>query len=296
LDLNKLHTFLRVADRSSVTAAARELGRTRSAVSQSVGALEQSLGVRLFHRVGRRLILTTAGERLRDGVRASENQLRGALEEVLDVGGEVRGVVRIGVFLGFPRLRLADLVARFAKEHRQVSLRIVFAPEADLNRRLLRGRLDLTVSFRPPGEAMSRLHSIELFEEELVLVSGHKYLDAGFDPGALMQTPVVDYYQSDPLIGRWLRHHCPDRQPEVRVAVWAATTDLVVELIVNHVGVGVVPRYLVEPLVKRKRLRILGTTHSALTDTIWLNELHDPYRDSAQRRFRAAVLEEFGAR
>ena len=48
LDLNKLHTFLTVADTGGITAAGDRLGRTRSAVSQSVTALEGSLGLRLF--------------------------------------------------------------------------------------------------------------------------------------------------------------------------------------------------------------------------------------------------------
>ena len=295
IDLNKLTTFLAVAERSSVTQAAGELGRTRSAVSQSVSALEQTLGQPLFHRIGKRLVLTPAGERLRDSVRDSRLALQAALEEIVDSGGEVRGTVRVGIFLGFPRQRLAAVLTRYGAANPRASVRIVFAPEDDLNRRLQRGRLDLTVSFRLPSRDQPRVHSRALFEEDLVLVSDAARFASGFAVDELAHTPVIDYYQSDPLIDRWLRHHCAGRELAPRVSVWAATTDLVVDLILAGAGVGVVPRYLVAEHVASGRLRILERRRRKLTDTIWLNERRDSHRDAAHRAFCAVLLREFAA-
>lgn len=289
-DLNKLAIFLLVAERASVTQAAAELGRTRSAVSQSLGSLEQALGVPLFHRIGKRLVLTPVGERLRDSVRTSQRSLRGALAEIVDSGDVVRGVVRVGIFLGFPRQRLTDVVARFGAAHDEASLRLVFAPEQDLNQRLQRGRLDLTVSFRSPVGDRLHIDSSPLFAEELVLVSGPRFFARGFAVEELARTPVIDYYQSDPLIDRWLRHHCPGREIERRVSVWAATTDLVVDLVLAGAGIGVVPRYLVDTHVASERLRILRRRRRELSDTIWLNQRRDTYRDTAHRAFCQALL------
>jgi len=58
VDLNKVATFLAIAELASVTAAAAHLALTRSAVSHSLRTLEGQLGVALFHRVGRGLVLT----------------------------------------------------------------------------------------------------------------------------------------------------------------------------------------------------------------------------------------------
>lgn len=289
-DLNKLATFLAVAERGSVTSAAAELARTRSAVSQSVAALEQNLGLPLFHRIGKRLVLTPAGERLRDSARTSQQVLQSALEEIVDSGGSARGAVRAGIFLGFPRRRLAEVAQRFSAAHPRASLRFVFAPENDLHRRLLRGRLDLSVSFRSPGAENSRIRSRALFKEELVLVSGDAYLREGLTPAELERTPLIDYYQSDPLIDRWLAHHYPGRRIERRVAVWAATTDLVLDLILAGAGAGVVPRYLVAETVASGRLRLLRRKRRDLADTIWLNERRDAYRDAAHRAFCELML------
>jgi DNA-binding transcriptional LysR family regulator len=62
--LPHLETFLKAAEHSNFTAAARALGLTQAAVSQRIHTLEQSLGVSLFRRQGGRVLLTEAGKRL----------------------------------------------------------------------------------------------------------------------------------------------------------------------------------------------------------------------------------------
>src|SRR5262245_24596336 len=59
-----LDTFTRAAEHESFTAAADELGVTQAAVSQRIHALEQDVGVALFHRRGGRVSLTEAGQKL----------------------------------------------------------------------------------------------------------------------------------------------------------------------------------------------------------------------------------------
>ena len=110
LDLNKLLTFLAIVEADGVTPAARRLGLTRSAVSHSLAALETSLGVSLFHRVGKRLVLTREGTTLRRSLGDTRERLGAALEATLGAGREVRGVVRIGFVLGFSRFRLARVI------------------------------------------------------------------------------------------------------------------------------------------------------------------------------------------
>ncbi len=293
LDLNKLQVFLTVAERGGISAAAEELGRTRSAVSQSLSALERSLGVTLFDRVGKRLVPTRPGRLLHERVREQQAALQRAIDEVVDESGEPRGLVRIGLYLGFPRVRFASFLSRFAARYPRVSVRLVFAPQDDLTARLLANRLDYSFSFQPPGGGATQLAATRLFEQKLVLVSGKRFFRGGFDARELRTTPVVDYYQSDPLIERWLAHHLGDARPPVEVKVWAATTDMVLELVLDGVGVGVVPDSLAAPYVARRRLRVLGTRKGELTDSIWLIEPRGAYRDATLEAFRTAALAEF---
>src|SRR5262245_50498718 len=117
LDLNKLHAFAAVAERGGVGSAAAQLGRTPSAVSQSVSALEGALGVKLFDRVGKRLVLTRGGQLLSDHLREYHAALQHTVDQLVNQTGDVHGLVRVGVYLGFPRLRLAAFLTRFRARH-----------------------------------------------------------------------------------------------------------------------------------------------------------------------------------
>jgi DNA-binding transcriptional LysR family regulator len=171
-------------------------------------------------------------------------------------------------------------------------VRIVFAPQDDLQRRLLANRLDYTLSFHSP-ESGGRIASTRLFEQKLVLVSGGRFFRRGFDVHELPSVPVIDYYESDPLIERWLAHHVGSGAPRPDVQIWAATTDMVLELVLDGAGVGVVPDSLVAPYVQRRRLRVLGGRKNELTDFIWLNEPRGAYRDATLTAFRDAAVAEF---
>ena len=292
VDLNKLQTFLLVAGRGGVTRAAAELGLTRSAVSQSLSGLEASLQVRLFHRVGRGLVLTREGRLLHQRLTAYQQLLEEALALVVNREREVRGAVRVGLFLGFSRLRLARVVARFTARHSAAEVRIRYAPHDELAADLAADRLDFVVSLSPLGERAAGIRSSRLLRQELVLAAGPGLHRPRLDLAGLSALPVVDYYRGDPLVHRWIRHHFGTRRPALRVVAWAATTDLVLELVLAGAGVGVLPRDLVEPYVKRRRLLLVETTRADLTDVVWLNELARPYPHPLLDAFRAVLREE----
>jgi DNA-binding transcriptional LysR family regulator len=292
LDLNKVHVFFAVVADGGVGKAAQRLGRTSSAVSQSIASLESALGCKLFDRVGKSLVLTRSGQHLHASLGEHQATLARTLAEVARQDDEVQGIVRIGCFLGFPRIRLAELAARFVEEYPKASLRVVYAPQADLVERLRRNRLDFVLSFRPRSEDKPSLTSTELFSQELVLVSSPKFFARGFDPEELGRVPVVDYYQSDPLILRWLAHHYGDRQIRPDVRFWAATTDLVLDLVERGAGVGVLPRDVASPPLRDGRVKVLGPRRTPLVDHIWLIEPRGSYRDATQDAFRRLVLSE----
>jgi len=290
LDLNKLHTFLAVVDQGGVGKAGRALGRTSSAISQSLTSLETALGCPLFDRVGRQLVLTRAGRQLHARVSQYQAHLEQALEAARGAETEVSGTVSLGLFLGFPRLRLCELLTRFGRLHPAAAIRTMYGPERELERRLVKNQLDYVFSFRAAASA-SPVASTEMFSQNLVLVTGARYLKAGFDLAQFRDTPVVDYYQGDPLIQRWLAHHYPNAKLAVNVRFWAATTDLVLDLVLAGAGVGVLPDHVVEPHLSGRRLRVLGTKRRPLVDRMWLNEPREAHRDATLKAFRALALE-----
>lgn len=94
MDWNLTHAFLTTAEAGSLSAAARILGLTQPTLSRRVAALEEDLGVPLFERIGKSLVLTEAGERLLVHARAmglaAETFKLAAMEGTQTLEGRVR--------------------------------------------------------------------------------------------------------------------------------------------------------------------------------------------------------------
>jgi DNA-binding transcriptional LysR family regulator len=120
VDLNDVATFVRVAQGGGFTAAAKGLGVPKSTVSRAVARLEGALGVRLVHRTTRALALTDAGRAYFERVRGAVAGLADASADVVDMGTEPRGTIRITAPVDLGQMLLADVIARFVEEYPQV--------------------------------------------------------------------------------------------------------------------------------------------------------------------------------
>jgi DNA-binding transcriptional LysR family regulator len=119
MDLNLLPLLLAVADERNFRAAADRLGVTRSAVSQGIRRLEDSVGVQLVMRTTRAVRLTEAGERLVESLRAPMGAVRQALEMNTDTPS---GRLRLAVASIAEDFLSGPLLARFAEAHPKVTV------------------------------------------------------------------------------------------------------------------------------------------------------------------------------
>src|SRR5918998_1152871 len=125
MTLQQLRYFLAAADHGSFSAAADSLLRAQPSLSEQIRRLEAELGVALFARAGRRLVLTEAGRMLRPH---AERTLAAAEEAMLSVK-EVRtltgGTVSFGTFGSAHHYLLGGLVQDFRRRHPDVRVRVV---------------------------------------------------------------------------------------------------------------------------------------------------------------------------
>jgi len=292
LDLNKLRTFFAIAQSGGVSAAAERLALTRSAVSHSLAGLEASLEFALFHRVGKRLVLTREGALLRDAFADVERRITGVLDEIRDDAPELTGSIRLGLFVGFSRFALTSVLRTFLAEHPRVRVRVVYGSRADAVEGLLEGRLDFALALRGP-KTPSAIRSTRLFDQHLVLACRERPRGgSGFR--ALSRLTFVDFFRSEPLIDRWVAHHFGRRQhiDRARIRVWAGpNSDLALELARAGVAATVLPAGLVEPYRERGELVVVRGLRPPLRDGIWLDELARARLTRIRQAFRAALFD-----
>src|SRR5215467_8396817 len=152
--LNPLRAFEAAARHLSFTFAARELHVTPGAVGQQVKALEDRLGVRLFERRHKQLVLTPTGQEYVAAVQKGFYRIADATERLKPPGVAV--VLSLGVYARFDLARLRP--DRFRAAHPRIGLRIM--EPAGLPE-LVEGKVDVVIDRRPGHHSGYRCERIE---------------------------------------------------------------------------------------------------------------------------------------
>ncbi|KZB57384.1 LysR family transcriptional regulator [Thalassospira xiamenensis] len=129
MDLNLLTMFAAVADTGNFRAAADRLGVTRSAVSQGIRRLEETIGQPLFQRTTRSVRLTEEGERFLETVHSPLLEIGAALETARSASGMPQGLLRVAVTSIAERFLSGPLVAEFAIAYPGITLDVTVTDE-----------------------------------------------------------------------------------------------------------------------------------------------------------------------
>lgn len=149
MELRQLATLREVAAAGGFTKAAERLGYAQSSITAQIQALERELGVRLFERLGKRVVLTDAGRRLLD---YAERILKLADEAraVLAEGDEPVGTLSIGAAETLCTYRLPPLLRRYRARFPRVQLIVKPGLCPDMRQAVRQGELDLAFLLEEP--------------------------------------------------------------------------------------------------------------------------------------------------
>jgi DNA-binding transcriptional LysR family regulator len=168
----QIATFVNVAQRGSLSAAARHEGIAPAMVSRRLDALEARLGVKLLQRTTRRLSLTPEGNAFVEDCQKILRDLQDAESAVAARGAEATGQLRITAPAGFGRKYVAPIVAEFLHSQPRVSVALELS---DRIVDLIAEGIDCAVRF---GEqADSSLVRVPLGESRRVVVAAPTYLE-----------------------------------------------------------------------------------------------------------------------
>ena len=190
MDTQFLNTFVVVADRGSMAAAARVLNITPAAVAQQIRTLERELGAPLIARAGRTVSLTEEGSRILQ-------RARDLLRDVADMrsvanDSEVSGELHLGACPTALAGMLPDILARMVEAFPQINVYIRPGYSAELYRAVETGELDAAVVLQAPYNLPKTCDWQLLREEPLVMIAPARL--AGRDPHELLRTePLIRY-------------------------------------------------------------------------------------------------------
>jgi DNA-binding transcriptional LysR family regulator len=195
IDLNRVATFVRVAEARSFSKASRSLGLPVSSVSRAVAHLEDELGVRLLHRTTRTLSLTEGGERFFQRMQAVLSEAEEATHELSGFASEPRGVVRITAPPALGGERFPPLIARITERYPGVVLELVLT-----NRRVDLVAEGIDLAIRAGVLEDSSLVARKVAVSELAVYGAPAYLERRGrprKPSDLLQHACLTYGSRD---------------------------------------------------------------------------------------------------
>lgn len=143
MQIKQLEYFIAVCEHLNFTRAAEQFYISQSAVTLQIKALEEELGVRLFHRTNRKVELTPAGKTFLEDARAIIRRTRDAVDRARQSDTILTGSLNIGYIKGYEKSNLSDLLSDFRGKYSNISIGLTRENVAPLYDRLADGSLDI---------------------------------------------------------------------------------------------------------------------------------------------------------
>ncbi len=243
VDIELYRTFYQVAVSGSVSAAARRLFLTQSAVSQAIRRLEESVGVRLFDRLPRGMGLTAEGRRLLPRVEGALNLIAAAERELTDMAALESGELYIAAGDTLCRHYLLPYLERFHAAHPAVTLRITNRTSEQTAELLRRSTVHIGVVNMPCDEAGIEVEPVRAITD--CFVAGDKaFVSTTVSYRRLAELPLL-LLEEGTNTRRFLDAHFAAHGIRLRPEFELGSVDLLIEFARIGLGISAVVREFV---------------------------------------------------
>lgn len=249
-----LQVLREVHRRGSLTAAARALALTQSALSHAVKKLEQQLGVALWERDGRGLRLTPSGHYLLTLAQRVLPQLEHGEDVLRQFARGERGTLRIGMECHPCYQWLLKIVARYLKEWPDVDLDVKQKFQFGGIGALFGHEIDLLVTPDPLRRRGLSFEPVFDYEQVLVVAKEHRFASRAYVlPAELEQETLITYPVEIERLDVYSQFLLPAGCVPKRHKL-IETTDIMLQMVASGRGVAALPGWLVEEYGKRMKV------------------------------------------
>ncbi len=283
MNLRQLEYLVAVVDHRTLTDAAAQLHLSQPSLSQGLTSLSAELGVVLFERVGRGLVLTAAGAALVEPARQVLRDVAVVRDSARAVGGLDSGSLDLVALPTLAADPLAPLVGAFRVRYPNVVVRVLAPETADaVEAHVLDGRAELGLAELPVSASLT---STTVVEQELVLAQPAGRATRALRIDELADVPLVTSPQGTST-RRLLDEAFTAVGLRPRIAVETEQRDAIVPLVLAGAGVAIVPRNVAERAEREGAA--IARLRPPLRRTIGLVARPGP-RSPAAQAFRALV-------
>ncbi|MCE3223817.1 MAG: Transcriptional regulator, LysR family [Nitrospira sp.] len=284
MELRQIHYFMAVATHQNFSRAAEHVHVSQPSLSVQISGLEQELGTRLFDRLGRKVVLTQAGELFHTHAERALRELEQAAHVVHELHGARRGRLIVGALSTVNSYLITPLVTKFKQRFPDIQLQVHALPSSEVVSGLLGNRLDLGICLLPL--AHPQLTMVPLLEERLALIAPPdmkivkkrmRMQDLAFLPLVLMP---VDY-----CLRKMVEAECAKAGVHPKVVLEMSSPDGILEAVAEGTGATILPELYVRPRLARGNLQLIDLYDPAPRHGVGLAFLTKRYRGPAAEEF-----------
>lgn len=250
LDSRQLLAFLQVSRTASFTAAARQLHLSQSAVSHSVRGLEEAVGCALFDRVGKKALLTLAGEQLLHHAEKIFREMAEAKEALRRLGRWGRGRLRIGATPTACQYILPPVLLEFKEPFPDYQITIHPGDTDVVLERLRQRQLDVVLALEPRRTEDFDVHRV--FEDELqfIIARDHPWAVAGRISRSEIATQNYVLYHRSSHTFRLVDDYFRAERIALNTVIELGSMEAIKELV--KIGIGI---SILAPWIAQRELR-----------------------------------------
>jgi DNA-binding transcriptional LysR family regulator len=272
LDTKQLQAYVSLTRCGSFTGAARELGLSQSAISHTMKALETSLGCRLLDRVGKKVVLTQAGEQLLFHAEKILNEMTAARQGLERLGnwGQLR--LRVAACNSTCQYVLPTVIREFKESFPKCALTVEPAENPTLLEMLRSRRADIALGLHPQRD--EPLEFRPMFDDELVFLVHplHPWAQAGrADRESIVRQSYILYHRASSTF-QMAQDYFRAEGVVLPTSTEFGNMEAIKELLKAGLGVSILPPWIARkelaersliavPLGRRKLRRRWGVLH-----------------------------------
>ncbi len=272
LDSRQVRAFCALARTGSFTQAARELHLTQSGISHSMKALEADIGCRLLDKLGKKIVLTQAGEQLLHHAKKILQEMKTARETLGHLGKWGRGRLRLGASTTACQHIIPPVLREFKESFPEHAITIEPGDTPELLASLLNQRIDLALSLAASHEPQLEFHPLFTDELHFIVAALHPWAKAGRVERPEIPRQNYILYNKHSITFRLIEDYFRREQMVLNTVIELGSMEATKELVKLGIGASILAPWIAQkeieegslvalPLGRRKLLRRWGILH-----------------------------------
>jgi DNA-binding transcriptional LysR family regulator len=299
MKIEQLRVFLAVAEHLHFTRAADSLYITQPAVSAAIQSLEEQYGVKLFHRIGRHIELTDAGELLQLEAQKILDQVELTAQGLRELNGLQRGELKIGSSLTVGNYWLPPKISQFKQKYPGIDINCTLANAEEIFTGIVSGSFDLGLVTGEVKPAQSQSLAVSIIDQDIVaIVVGQSHPWFERDRIILSELTDTPWIMREPGSGsRYMFEQTLQswgvNPSHLNIALVLTTSEMVKAVVEGGIGAACLPRSMVRSELKLGTLKALQVVDDAGSpqQTYEMNQPVILLRH--QKRFRSQISKVF---